>query len=129
MIEEGKRLKSQVAEEEERLRRLEAEVTQRLRRIPNLTHPDAPVGLTEDDSRELRKVGTPRTFDFKPKDHVELGKALDLIDFETGGKVSGHRLLLPQERRRPAGPGTPAVRPPKTDRRRVHAHHHARPGP
>ena len=89
LIDEGKRLKSSVADEEERLRRLEAEVTQRLRRVPNLTHPDAPVGLTEDESRELRKVGTPRAFDFKAKDHVELGKALDLIDFETAGKVSG----------------------------------------
>src|SRR4029077_13998323 len=36
-----------------------------------------------------RKVGTPRAFDFQPRDHVALGKALDLIDFETGGKVSG----------------------------------------
>ncbi len=89
MIDEGKRLKSEVADQEERLRRLEAEITQRLRRVPNLTHPDAPIGLTEDESREIRKVGTPRTFDFKPRDHVELGKALDLIDFETGGKVAG----------------------------------------
>ena len=89
LIDEGKRLKSSVADEEERLRRLEAEMTQRLRRIPNLTHPDAPVGLTEDESREVRKVGTPRVFDFKARDHVELGKALDLIDFETAGKVSG----------------------------------------
>jgi seryl-tRNA synthetase len=89
LIDEGKRLKSDVAEEEERLRRLEAELTQRLKRIPNLTHPDAPIGLTEDQSRELRKVGTPRAFDFKAKDHVALGKDLDLIDFETGGKVSG----------------------------------------
>ena len=89
LIDEGKRLKSSVADEEERLRRLEAEVTQRLRRVPNLTHPDAPVGLTENDSRELRKVGTPRVFDFTVRDHVELGKALDLIDFETAGKVSG----------------------------------------
>jgi seryl-tRNA synthetase len=79
-----------VAEEEDRLRRLEAEMNQRLRRIPNLTHPDAPVGLTDDASLELRKVGTPRVFDFKPKDHVELGKTLDLIDFETAGKVSGN---------------------------------------
>ena len=89
LIDEGKRLKSSVADEEERLRRLEAEMTQRLRRIPNRTHPDAPVGLTDDDSRELRQVGTPRVFDFKARDHVELGKALDLIDFETAGKVSG----------------------------------------
>jgi seryl-tRNA synthetase len=89
LIDEGKRLKSSVADEEERLRRLEPEMTQRLRRVPNLTHPDAPVGLTEDESRELRKVGTPRVFDFAVRDHVELGKALDLIDFETAGKVSG----------------------------------------
>jgi seryl-tRNA synthetase len=89
LIEEGKRLKSEVADQEERLRRLEAEVTQRLRRVPNLTHPSAPIGLSEDESREIRKAGTPRSFDFKPKDHVELGKSLDLIDFETGGKVAG----------------------------------------
>ncbi len=89
LIEQGKRLKSEVADEEERLSRLEDELNQRVKRIPNLTHPDAPIGLTEEESRELRKVGTPRAFDFKPKDHVALGKDLDLIDFETGGKVSG----------------------------------------
>jgi seryl-tRNA synthetase len=89
LIDEGKRLKSSVAEEEERLRRLEAEVNHHLRRIPNLTHPHAPVGQTENDSVEMRKVGTPRQFDFTVKDHVELGKSLDLIDFETAGKVSG----------------------------------------
>ncbi len=71
------------------LKELELEIKQALGRIPNLTHPDAPIGATEDLSVELRKVGTPRAFDFKPKDHVEIGKALDLIDFEAGGKVSG----------------------------------------
>ncbi|AMV37993.1 serine--tRNA ligase [Planctomyces sp. SH-PL62] len=89
LIEAGKRLKSDVAQHEEQLRSLDDEVKQRLLRIPNLTHPDAPVGQTEGDSLELRKVGTPRTFDFPVKDHVELGKSLDLIDFETGGKVAG----------------------------------------
>jgi seryl-tRNA synthetase len=89
LIDVGKALKTQVAEEEEKLRRLEGELHLRLRRIPNLTHPDAPLGRSEEDSREIRKSGTPRVFDFKPKDHVELGKDLDLIDFETAGKVSG----------------------------------------
>jgi seryl-tRNA synthetase len=89
LIEAGKRLKADVADQEEQLRRLDDEIRQRLRRIPNLTHPDAPVGRTEADSKELRRVGTPRAFDFPAKDHVELGKSLDLIDFETGGKVSG----------------------------------------
>ena len=89
LIEEGKRLKADVGDQEERLRVMDDEIRQRLRRVPNLTHPDAPVGQTEDDSRELRKVGAPRAFDFPVKDHVELGKSLDLIDFETGGKVAG----------------------------------------
>jgi seryl-tRNA synthetase len=90
LVAEGKRLKAEAGAGEEQLRHLEAEVKARLGRIPNLTHPDAPVGASEDQSRELRKVGTPRTFDFPPRDHVALGKALDLIDFEAGGKVTGH---------------------------------------
>jgi len=90
LVAEGKRLKDEVGAREDSLKQLEAELKQRLGRIPNFTHPDAPIGQTEDDSKELRKVGTPRVFDFKPKDHVEIGKALDLIDFEAGAKVSGH---------------------------------------
>ena len=109
LIEEGKALKSQVADEEEKLRRLEGELNLRLRRIPNLTHPDAPVGRTEDDSREIRKSGTPRTFDFKPKDHVELGKELDLIDFETAGKVSGSGFYFLKNDAVLARPGAPAA--------------------
>jgi seryl-tRNA synthetase len=90
LVAEGKRLKDEVGTQEERLRGLEAEVKQRLGRVPNMTHPDAPVGRTEDESRELRRVGTLRAFDFTPKDHVAIGKALDLIDFEAGGRVAGH---------------------------------------
>jgi seryl-tRNA synthetase len=90
LIAQGAELKATVALNESLLKSQEDVLKNLLRRIPNLTHPDAPVGQTEDDSRELRKVGTPRAFDFAPKDHVQLGKALDLIDFEAGGKVSGN---------------------------------------
>jgi seryl-tRNA synthetase len=90
LVAEGKRLKDQAGVSEERLKHLEAESKRLLGRVPNLTHPDAPVGATENESRELRKVGVPRTFDFPAKDHVEIGKALDLIDFESAAKVSGH---------------------------------------
>jgi seryl-tRNA synthetase len=90
LVAEGKRLRSEVGENEERLKVLDADLRRRLGRIPNLTHPDAPVGAAEEESRELRKVGTPRVFDFPARDHVEIGKALDLIDFESGAKVSGH---------------------------------------
>ena len=90
LIDEGKRLKSSVADLEEMgSAASRPSWNRRLRRIPNLTHPGAPIGLTEDESREVRRVGTPRVFDFQTKDHVELGKALDFIDFETAGKVSG----------------------------------------
>jgi seryl-tRNA synthetase len=86
----GKQLKAESAQGEERLRELDPELHARLGRIPNLTHPDAPVGTTEEMSKVLRLVGTPRTFDFPPRDHVAIGKALDLIDFESGAKVTGH---------------------------------------
>ncbi len=89
LVAEGKQLKADVAAQEENLRGLETEIKARLMRLPNLTHPDSPTG-GEDASRELRRWGTPPQFDFKPKDHVELGKVLDIIDFDGGGKVSGH---------------------------------------
>ena len=90
LVAEGKRLKDEVVKYDEKLRLLETELKQRLGRIPNLPHRDAPIGQTEAESREIRRVGTPRVFDFKPKDHVELGKALNMIDFDAGAKVSGH---------------------------------------
>ncbi|MCB1246330.1 MAG: serine--tRNA ligase [Acidimicrobiia bacterium] len=59
--------------------------------LPNLVDPTAADGLTEDDAEELRKVGTPPTFDFESKDHVELGEALGILDVERAAKVSGSR--------------------------------------
>jgi seryl-tRNA synthetase len=90
LVAEGKRLKGDVGESEERLKQIEADQKRRLGRIPNMTHPDAPIGATEDLSRELRRVGTPRVFDFPAQDHVEIGKVLDLVDFESAARVAGH---------------------------------------
>ena len=89
LVEEGKRLRAEIAGSEGQLKEYEAQLKAQLGLLPNMTHPDAPIAPTEDGSVELRKVGAPRAFDFKPKDHVVLGKDLDLIDFEAGGKVSG----------------------------------------
>ncbi|QDV38373.1 serine--tRNA ligase [Tautonia plasticadhaerens] len=89
LIAEGKNLKQHVADREDSLRALEQEVEARLGRVPNMTHPDAPIGRDEGANREIREVGTPKAFDFPVRDHVEIGKALDLIDFEAGSKVSG----------------------------------------
>jgi seryl-tRNA synthetase len=89
LVAEGKALKSAAGESEETLKALDEEILSRMGRVPNLTHPDAPIGETEASNKVLRSWGKPRTFDFPPRDHVEIGKALDLIDFEAGGKVSG----------------------------------------
>lgn len=59
--------------------------------IPNLTHPDSPQGASEADSVAIDHGITPvRDFDFSPRDHLELGRALDLIDMEAGARVAGH---------------------------------------
>jgi seryl-tRNA synthetase len=61
--------------------------------IPNMTHPDAPVG-GEDANKVLAQFGEPKKFDFTPKDHVTLCEALDLADFEAGTKVAGQKFYF-----------------------------------
>jgi len=65
-----------------------------LLQLPNLTHASTPVGRSSDDNVEQRRWGTPRGFDFKPKDHADLGEALGLLDFATAAKLSGSRFSL-----------------------------------
>lgn len=62
--------------------------------IPNVPHESVPVGVTEDDNLEISRWGTPRQFDFAVKDHVDLGEALDGLDFETATKVAGSRFVV-----------------------------------
>ncbi len=90
LIEQGRQLKEQIAQLEDQLRQLQEELTAELKRIPNLSHPDAPIGDSEEHNREVRRWGEPRQFDFKPRDHLDIAVALDLVDFERGAKVAGH---------------------------------------
>jgi seryl-tRNA synthetase len=89
LIERGKQLKQQVADQEARLRELEAAVRELHQQIPNLSHPEAPVG-SEAEFRVVRTWGAPPQFGFTPRDHVELAQKLDIIDFEAGTRVAGH---------------------------------------
>jgi seryl-tRNA synthetase len=88
LIEEGKQLKSEVGKNEATLKEVELQLREEQSRIPNLTHPEAPVG-GEEDAVTLREWGEKPRFDFQPLDHVELAAKLDLIDFESGAKVTG----------------------------------------
>jgi seryl-tRNA synthetase len=89
LIEEGKKLKESIAAAEAELADVEKELDIEVRRIPNMAHPEAPVGKEDKDNLEVKRVGEPRKFDFEPKDHVQLGQELDIIDFDTATKVSG----------------------------------------
>ena len=65
-----------------------------LAEIPNLPHASVPVGSNEEGNVEVSRWGTPRTLDFPPKDHVDLGEALAGLDFETATKISGSRFAV-----------------------------------
>lgn len=92
LVEEGKSLKESLVTLEEDLAKLQDELQQVARSIPNMTHPDVPVG-GEDSSAVRKEVGSPREFSFPIKDHLQLGKDLDLIDFDSASEVSGSKFF------------------------------------
>jgi len=65
-----------------------------LRVIPNIPRPEVPDGRSSDENVEVRRWGTPRKFDFKVKDHVDVGTGLGGLDFETASKISGARFYV-----------------------------------
>ena len=89
LIEEGKALKEKIAAMEKELSEAEALLDEAGRQIPNMAHPDAPVGKVDTENLEVKQVGTVPQFDFEPKDHVQLASELDLVDFDEAAKVSG----------------------------------------
>ena len=98
--EDASQLVAQVNAQADRLKALEHELAgvqgkldELLMVMPNLPHASVPAGKSADDNPELRKVGTPRTFDFPVKDHVDVGAALGL-DFEAANKIGGTRFVV-----------------------------------
>lgn len=92
IIAEMKRVGDEIAEYDGKLRTIEEEIDTILRLIPNLPHSSVPVGKSAEENVEVRRW-LPEGFkfenDFKPMDHVELGKKLNILDFERGAKISG----------------------------------------
>jgi len=62
--------------------------------IPNVPHASVPVGKSESENKEVRKIGTPRQYDFKIKDHVDLGAGLKMLDFDVAAKIARARFVL-----------------------------------
>ncbi len=89
--EEGRLLREQKDAAQTQHDGLDAQILEIQRLIPNMSHPDAPIGVDDKANLELRKgLHEPPRFDFQPLDHVELGEKLGLIDFEGGARVAGH---------------------------------------
>ncbi|QVL45733.1 MAG: serine--tRNA ligase [Methylophilaceae bacterium] len=86
-------LGEQLKADETRLAEIQTELQNLLLNVPNTPHESVPVGVSEEDNVEVRKVGTPRSFDFDIKDHTDVGTPLGL-DFDTGAKLSGARFTL-----------------------------------
>lgn len=89
--EQGKKIKQQLEKIEEDFKVVEKDFNSLLLRVPTPASPDTPIGESEKDNKVVEEVGEIPKFDFEIKDHIELGKLLEIIDFERGVKVAGYR--------------------------------------
>jgi seryl-tRNA synthetase len=94
LVQEGRVLRERVGELEAKQRQTDLDLRAVLLTIPNMAHPDAPVGTTAADNKVINRWGEPRRFDFAPKDHVALAESLDLVDFEGGASVAGQKFYF-----------------------------------
>ena len=94
ILEQVKDLGDEIKEMDETLKEIEEKIFDILAVTPNLLHESVPFGEDESSNLEIRKVGTPKTFDFEVKDHVELGEKLSILDFERAAKITGTRFVV-----------------------------------
>lgn len=90
-IEKGKEIKEKLGSLENEFNSLESELNALLFQIPNPAKDDVKVGRDESENDVIKTVGEKKEFSFKPKDHLELGESLDILDMERAAKVSGAR--------------------------------------
>lgn len=88
---EVKALNQRIRELEPKFKKLDQEFNKQLLGLPNITKPDVKIGRDERDNEIIKKWGGPRQFNFKVKDHLEIGESLDIIDVKRAAKVSGSR--------------------------------------
>jgi seryl-tRNA synthetase len=94
LLAEVENLKDALKEKEVALEGVADELESLLHGIPNVPDERVPAGTSDADNQEVRKWGTPRKFEFTPKDHVELGEAVDGLDFTTATKITGSRFVI-----------------------------------
>src|SRR2546430_10949118 len=87
-------LKDQIAELDQKRDQAEASMRELLSTLPNIPHESVPVGHDESANVEIRRWGAPPELDFEPKDHVDLGTALGILDLERATKITGARFAI-----------------------------------
>lgn len=94
LMTESTKINQQLKNDEVVLDALQKELLDFQLQIPNRLHASVPDGKSENDNVEIRKVGTPKKFDFTPRDHVDLGARNQLMDFEAASRMSGARFVV-----------------------------------
>ena len=84
LVEEARSMKERVPLKEGELNEVEGRLREEQLKIPNMTHPDSPIGRDDSENVPIRRFGEPTEFGFEPKDHVELGESLGIVDFDAG---------------------------------------------
>jgi seryl-tRNA synthetase len=94
LIAESRAMKDRIPEKETELAEVERRLREELLKIPNMTHPNAPIGKDDSENVEIRRWGEIPEFGFDVKDHVKLGESLGIIDFDAGAKVAGSKFYF-----------------------------------
>lgn len=94
LMNEMKQLSEDIKALDQEVSTIEVELQEIIMGIPNTPNPETPIGNTDEDNREIRTFGTPKTFDHEIKAHWDLGTDLDILDFERGTKIAGARFTV-----------------------------------
>ena len=94
LIEESRTMKEQIPTREAELHEVEERLRDEQLKIPNMTHPESPIGKDDTENVEIRRSGDIPEFSFEPRDHVEIGDLLGIIDFDAGAKTTGSKFYF-----------------------------------
>jgi seryl-tRNA synthetase len=94
LLQQGEALTAGLSSAEQQLEAVQAQLTRWQLELPNLLHASVPDGSDESANVEVARHGEPRQFGFQPRDHVDIGASLGLLDFEAAGRISGARFVV-----------------------------------
>ncbi|MDF3054775.1 MAG: serine--tRNA ligase [Gammaproteobacteria bacterium] len=94
LLAEASNINQALSDKESQLIQVQAELEKHYLDIPNLPHDSVPVGKSEEENVEIRRWGEPAQLAFGPKDHIDLGEGLGLMDFAAAAKISGSRFVV-----------------------------------